>query len=175
MSEISLASSADTKELTNLINSAYRGETSRQGWTTEADLLDGIRTDEESLTDLIKAPTNFMLKYSKDKKILACVLLEKHDVVLYLGMLTVSPQLQGKGIGKQLLKAAEQKAREVKCNKIEMTVISVREELIEWYIRHGYIPTGKKKPFPMNDPKFGIAKQQLDFIVMEKEIKETSL
>lgn len=170
MADISTATIGDVTELTILINSAYRGETSKKGWTTEADLLDGIRTDEESLKKLTETPDNFLLKYTEDKKISACVLLEKQRQKLYLGMLTVSPELQGKGIGKKLLKAAEEKARELNCTKIEMTVISVREELINWYEKHGYKNTAVKKPFPMHDPKFGIPKTHLEFIVMEKEI-----
>ena len=170
MTKISIATENDISELNLLINSAYRGEGSKSGWTTEADLLDGIRTDEESLNKIIHRPKTFLLKYSENKKIAACVLLEKQDDALYLGMLTVSPELQGKGVGKILLKAAEEKAKQLQCTKIKMTVISVRDELIAWYQRHGYNDTGKREPFPMEDPKFGIPKIHLEFIVMEKEI-----
>ncbi|MDQ6757238.1 MAG: GNAT family N-acetyltransferase, partial [Bacteroidota bacterium] len=143
MGEIFTAIEDDISELNILINSAYRGEGSKKGWTTEADLLDGIRTDEESLKNIIHHPNTFILKYSENKKLAACVLLEKQDSDLYLGMLTVSPTLQGKGVGKSLLNAAEEKAKQLQCKKIKMTVISVREELIKWYERHGYKDTGK--------------------------------
>jgi ribosomal protein S18 acetylase RimI-like enzyme len=85
-------------------------------------------------------------------------------------MLTVSPELQGGGIGKKLMQAAEDLAKENDIPKISMTVISVRKELIEYYERRGYKNTGETKPFPMNDPKFGLPKQQLEFIVMEKRL-----
>jgi ribosomal protein S18 acetylase RimI-like enzyme len=85
-------------------------------------------------------------------------------------MLTVRPHLQGKGIGKQLLKAAEEEASKQKCTSIFMTVISVREELIEWYVRNGYQLTGERKPFAFNDPRFGQPKMKLEFVVLEKKL-----
>ncbi len=113
-----------------------------------------------------------MLLYKNDeKKTVGCVNLQKHEDKLYLGMLTVNPELQGAGIGKVLLKASEDYAKEIGCNKIYMTVISIRKELIAWYERHGYKNTGERKPFPMNDSRFGIPKTELEFIVMEKEIE----
>jgi GNAT superfamily N-acetyltransferase len=91
----------------------------------------------------------------------------KKDAVMYLGMLTMQPQLQAKGIGKQLLAAAERHARFNYCKSIEMTVISMRHELIAWYNKHAYQSTGATKPFPPGG-KFGIAKQPLGFVVMSK-------
>lgn len=161
---------ADATELNVLVNSAYRGDSSRQGWTTEADLLDGTRIDTEAIKDLIHTPGITILKYSEGNEILACVELKKENEKLYLGMLTVKPNLQGKGIGKILLKAAEDEARNQKCTSIFMTVISVRKELIDWYMRHGFKPTGEKKPFAFNDPRFGQPKQPLEFIVLEKTL-----
>ena len=161
---------ADAAELNVLVNSAYRGESSRQGWTTEADLLDGTRIDAAAIEELIQTPAITILKYMEGKEILACVELKKENEKLYLGMLTVKPNLQGKGIGKILLKAAEEEARNQKCNSIFMTVISVRQELIDWYVRHGFNATGEKKPFAFNDPRFGQPKRPLEFIVLEKQL-----
>lgn len=167
---ITKAVAADAAELNVLVNSAYRGESSRQGWTTEADLLDGTRIDAAAIEELIQTPGLTILKYMEGEKILACVELKKENEKLYLGMLTVTPNLQGKGIGKILLNAAEEEARNEKCTSIFMTVISVRKELIDWYVRHGYKPTGEKKPFAFNDPRFGQPKQPLEFIVLEKTL-----
>lgn len=161
---------ADSAELNVLVNSAYRGEASRQGWTTEADLLDGTRIDAEAIKDLIHTPGITILKYSEGNEILACVELKNENEKLYLGMLTVKPTLQGKGIGKLLLKEAEEEAKRQHCKSIFMTVISVRKELIDWYMRHGYKPTGEKKPFAFSDPRFGQPKQPLEFIVLEKKL-----
>ena len=168
---ISKATTTDATALVQLINSAYRGEGSKQGWTTEADLLDGTRTDEDSIKELIQKPNSTILKFTSGEGFLqGCVYLKKQDNELYLGMLTVAPNLQNGGIGKQLLRAAEVYAIEQNCAAISMTVISVRNELIEWYERKGYRNTGITKPFPSNDPRFGIPKQPLQFVVLKKEI-----
>lgn len=167
---IAPATKADIPALNQLVNSAYRGDSSRKGWTTEADLLDGIRTDPEALEDMMEQPGAVILKCTDDKGALrGCVFLRKTGSHLYLGMLTVSPELQGSGIGKKLLEASEAYAREKGCDKIVMTVISVRKELIAWYERKGFRTTGEKSPFP-KDPRFGIPKQDLEFVVMEKSL-----
>lgn len=167
---ISIVTATDIPALDKLVNSAYRGGSSKKGWTTEADLLDGLRTNPESLKKMIDEPGAIILKYADEKGILlACVYLKIKQDKLYLGMLTVSPELQSKGIGKQLLTAAEAYAKEKDCQKITMTVISVRHELIAWYERHGYRATGETEPFP-TDPEFGFPKTPIHFIVLEKEV-----
>lgn len=167
---ITPATSKDVPALNRLVNSAYRGESSKKGWTTEADLLDGIRTDPEALADMMEQPGAVILKCTDPKgTLLGCVFLRKTEMQLYLGMLTVSPELQGGGIGKALLQASETHARQQGCDRIVMSVISVRKELIEWYQRNGYHLTGETSPFP-NDPRFGIPKQELEFVIMEKAV-----
>ena len=164
------ATEKDIPELVVLINSAYRGEASKKGWTTEADLLVGVRTDEENLQQLINDHNATILKCVNDQQqLVGSVYLQKQNDLLYLGMLTVKPELQGFGIGKKLLQASELYARNNGCILITMTVISVREELIGWYERYGYKRTGRKKPFPTGT-EFGIPKQPLEMLVLEKEI-----
>jgi ribosomal protein S18 acetylase RimI-like enzyme len=171
MYKTQLATKDDIAALNILVNSAYRGESSKQGWTTEADLLDGIRTDENGLEKTLEKPNSWILKCLDElNQIVACVHLEKDETQLYLGMLTVSPTLQNKGIGKLLLQEAERFALKENCNSIYMTVITERKELIAWYEKHGYINTGITKPFPMNDPAFGLPKRPLEFVVLRKEI-----
>ncbi|MBC3787051.1 GNAT family N-acetyltransferase [Spirosoma utsteinense] len=168
---ISPASQADIPALNDLVNSAYRGDSSRRGWTTEADLLDGIRTDETGLAAMLANPQATILKYEQDGQLIGCVYLEKKGDRLYLGMLTVSPDAQAGGIGKQLMTAAEQLARDWQCRAMKMTVIPQRHELIAFYERRGYQPTGETEPFPMDDTRFGLPKQPLSFIVMEKVLE----
>jgi ribosomal protein S18 acetylase RimI-like enzyme len=167
---ITKAIAEDALELDKLVNSAYRGDSSRLGWTTEADLLDGTRTDAAAIKELIETPGITILKYVESNEILACVELKRESNKLYLGMLTVKPMLQGKGIGKELLKAAEEEAKKQKCTSVFMTVISVRKELIDWYVRHGYHLTGERKPFAFNDPRFGQPKMKLEFVMLEKKL-----
>jgi ribosomal protein S18 acetylase RimI-like enzyme len=168
---VTKADQNDIPALVPLINSAYRGEASKKGWTTEADMLEGdLRTDTPTLTALMQQPGAVILKYYNDTgSILGSVYLHKQDRGLYLGMLTVDPTQQAAGIGKQLMRAAEQYAKEQNCPAIFMNVISIRHELIAWYEKLGYQKTGEVKPFP-NDPKFGIPKQPLEFHIMEKMV-----
>lgn len=168
-SQVSKATVEDIASITQLLNGAYRGESSRQGWTTEAHLIDGaVRTNESTVHFVISQPGSIMLKYSNEQgQIVGCVNLQQHGNKIYLGMLSVSPHLQGAGIGKQLLKAAEEYAYHLKCTAIYMTVISVRYELIDWYKRHGYKDTGERKPFT-EDAVSGKHLQPLEFMVMEK-------
>lgn len=168
---IELATIADAKDIEQLLNSAYRGESSRKGWTTEADLIAGDRrTDEASVIEVMSQPGSVILKYSNEQGfIVGTVNLQKHGSRLYLGMFSVSPTEQGSGIGKQLLKAAEKHAQKVQCTSIYMSVISLRKELIDWYKRNGYIETGERKPF-VEDDLTGKHLQPLEFLILEKFI-----
>ena len=158
----------DISELNLLVNTAYRGEKSKKGWTTEANMLTGIRIDNKELTTIIKEPNSTIFKYSEDHKILGCVLLVIKKNKLYLGMLCVNPELQNSGIGKKILKFADNYAIENKLSKIEMTVINERTELIAWYKRHGYADTGKTEPFPESHANDVILDKKIEFAILEK-------
>jgi ribosomal protein S18 acetylase RimI-like enzyme len=168
MANISKAEQTDLDAIAKLVNSAYRGDYAKKGWTTEADMIDGTRTDAAALSDVIQRPDTVILKYERDGVIVGCVELKTSGGKLYLGMLTVEPGIQGGGIGKEMLKAAEDFARGEKCLSVYMTVITIRKELIDWYKRHGYVDTGERKPFAFNDPRFGQPRQTLEFLVLEK-------
>lgn len=169
--EISRVTPNDIDELVVLINSAYRGDASRAGWTTEADFLEGdLRTDAESLRLILDREDSMMLKHvSPDHTITGCVLLRVEERGLYLGMLSVSPGSQDGGIGKKLMAASETLAASKGCRSIFMNVISLRKELIAWYERRGYVLTGETKPMP-TDHRFGKPTQPLEFAIMEKMI-----
>ena len=132
--ELLPATVQDAPEIAILVNSAYRGDSSRQGWTTEADLLDGTRTDAAAIEEIIRQPDHWIMKYIEEGQLLGCVELHRSGEKLYLGMLTVRPHLQGKGIGKNMLLGAEAEARKLKCHSVYMTVISIRKELIDWIV-----------------------------------------
>jgi ribosomal protein S18 acetylase RimI-like enzyme len=155
-----LATAADVGAIVALVESAYRGDVSRKGWTTEADLLDGQRTDPLGVTDLVTRAGSCMLLAERDGTLLACANLEKREDAGYFGMFSVRPELQGAGIGRAMLAEAERIAREDwHCREMQMTVISVRDELIAWYERRGYRRTGIHSPFPYGDERFGIPKR----------------
>jgi len=160
----------DVPALTTLINSAYRGETSKKGWTTEAHLLEGKRTTEEELTEIILNPKNTFLKFTENEQIIGSVLLVEKEHQLYVGMLTVSPELQNSGIGKKMLAEAEVHAKTLGLSTLSMTVVSVRAELIAWYKRHGYVDTGEREAFPSSDIHINISDKPLEFIYLEKII-----
>ena len=168
--QIIKATVADAPSLNKLINSAYRGEESKKGWSTEADLLDGTRIDEAALRDLIQKPETTFLKYEEDGQLIGCVELRVEGRKLYLGTLSVNPNIQNKGIGKKLLQAGEDHAKLVGCTTMRMTVIDGRQSLIDWYVRHGYLLTGERMPFVVPDQRWGIPKQKLEFVVLEKKV-----
>jgi len=167
---ITKATLQDIPLLNILINSAYRGETSKKGWTTEAHLLEGKRTTEEELTEIILDSKNTFLKFTENDQIIGSVLLVEKEHQLYVGMLTVSPELQNSGIGKKMLAEAENHAKSLALFTLSMTVVSVRTELIAWYKRHGYVDTGKREPFPSSDIHINISDKPLEFIYLEKKI-----
>lgn len=154
------ATSTDVAAVVALVQSAYRGDSGRRGWTTESDLLDGQRTDPDGVAAVIAKPGNRILLAHRDGVLLACAHLEKQGDACYFGMFAVNPDLQGGGVGKQMMNEAERIARqEYNCTKMEMTVISLRDELIAWYERRGYRRTSVYKPFPYGDERFGIPKR----------------
>jgi len=156
----------DAQAITDLVNSAYRGETSKQGWTTEANLLDGLRTTPQEIRQLVTGQDSILLLCHREAMLAGSVHIEKQGNQAYIGMFVVRPDIQGAGIGKQLLEEAEtlaQKAWEV--NSYVMVVITFRHELIAFYERRGYRRTGQLSEFPVNPalwiPKVGGLKMEL--------------
>ncbi|WP_327365874.1 GNAT family N-acetyltransferase [Streptomyces sp. NBC_01217] len=165
------AADADVPALVTLIESAYRGDSSRAGWTTEADILQGRRTDPDGVRQVIEAPGSRLLVVERDAATVACCQLEHRGDAAYFGMFAVRPELQGAGLGKVIIAEAERTVRESwGVREMHMTVISVREELIAWYERRGYRRTGKLSPFPYGDERFGIP--QRDDLTFELLVKD---
>ena len=168
------ATPADIPALHALIESAYRGDTARRGWTHEADLLDGQRTDTTLLSEIVDDPAQRILVAIDGATIIGCVsIARKQHGKAYLGLLSVSPLLQAKGLGKQLIAAAEHAAiAEFSAQVMEMTVIKQRTELLDYYKRRGYSPTGEERPFPFGDERFGLPRtSELVFVVLERKIE----
>ncbi|HET8941362.1 MAG TPA: N-acetyltransferase [Rudaea sp.] len=166
------ATLADVDVIVALVESAYRGDSGRRGWTTESDILDGQRVDAESVAEVIVKAQSQVLLALQAATLIACAHIEKQDDACYFGMFAVNPDLQGNGTGKQMINEAERIARErYQCTRMKMTVISVRDDLIAWYERRGYHRTGVFKPFPYGDERFGIPKRDdLKFEVLEKSL-----
>ena len=166
------ATHADIPMLEALVTSAYRGDASRAGWTTEADLLDGMRIDAERLQADIERDHSRIVLLDRDGGTLACAHVAIEDGAGYFGMFAVQPGLQGAGLGSLVLGEAERIARdEWRLPTMRMTVIDVRDALIAFYERRGYRRTGITRPFPAHDPRFGIPKRpDLRFEILEKAL-----
>ncbi len=167
------ASAADLDALLDLVQRAYRGDSARTGWTHEADLLDGQRTDAAALLEILADAAQHIVVAEHDGGIAGCVhIADQGGGTAYLGMLSIDPAKQAAGLGRALLKAAEDAASAVfGARRIEMTVIRQREELIAYYERRGYARTGEERPFPLDDPRFGIPKRRdLSFVVLAKPL-----
>jgi ribosomal protein S18 acetylase RimI-like enzyme len=167
-----LAELVDAPAVASLIESAYRGEESRRGWTTEADLIDGQRTSIAAIAEIITAPESHMFLAEADGQLVGCCHLEaRADCQAYVGMLTVRPALQGQGVGRALVAKAEHEAH-VRWGAagMRMQVIRQRSELIAWYERLGYRQTGDTLPFPDDHPGAITKRDDLEFVVLAKRI-----
>lgn len=167
------ATSEDIAALHRLVERAYRGDAARKGWTHEADLLDGQRTDAEALAEVVADPDRVILLAHQGEDLVGCVMLARQDDgSAYLGMLSVEPGLQAAGLGRALLEAAEDYCLQtLSARRVEMTVIRQRTELIAWYERRGYVLTGQTAPFPMDDERFGLPRRRdLEFVVLAKTL-----
>jgi len=166
------ATHADIPALVALVTSAYRGDVSKQGWTTEADMLEGQRIDPDVLARDIERDRSRILLAERDGALLACAHVAEDEGAGYFGMFSVRPDLQGGGVGKAVLAEAERVARdEWRLPAMRMTVIDIRDELIAFYGRRGYVRTGIKKPFPYGDERYGIPKRDdLRFEILEKPL-----
>lgn len=167
------ATVADIPTVVALVTSAYRGEASRVGWTTEADFLDGNRIDPDVLRHDIERPRSRIVLAERDDNLLACAHITEDSGTGYFGMFSVQPGLQGVGLGKLLLAECERIVREEwRLPSMRMTVIDIRDTLIAFYERRGYRRTGVFKPFPYGDERYGIPlRDDLRFEVLEKRLE----
>lgn len=166
-----LATPEDITSIVTLVELAYRGESSRLGWTTEADFIDGQRTDKEEVSELLGKEHHVMMLCEEHGQLVATVQLNQSSKHAYLGMFAVDPLKQSKGLGLALLKEAETFVQEKwSSNALCMSVISIREELIAWYCRHGYVKTEKMSEFPYHEPRYGIPNRD-DLVLVSLEKK----
>ena len=168
------ATEADIDDVVALVESAYRGPSSRQGWTTEADLLEGQRVDQLMVRDLLLRPDALVLTARLAGVLVSCCELQRRagDAAAYLGMFAVRPGLQGGGTGRRVLVQAETlAASRWGATRMMLSVIDVRHELVAWYERRGYALTGETSAFPYGDERFGRpTRSDLRFVVMAKTL-----
>lgn len=167
---------ADIPAVVALVESAYRGDSSRVGWTTEADFLEGRRTGPDDIQAILAREHSRLLLLEREGELLACAHVAVEDGAGYFGMFAVNPRLQGGGMGSLVLAEAERiAAQDWSCPSMRMTVIDIREDLIPFYLRRGYRRTGITKPFPYGDARFGLPKRaDLRFEILEKTLGENA-
>jgi len=160
---------SDAEAISKLVNMAYRGESSRVGWTTEADILDGLRTSVDEVKRLITSKNTNILLNLNENELLGSICLELDQAIVHLGMFVVNPTLQASGIGKRLLAEAEKLAQETwMVDKFQMHVISLRHELIAFYERRGYLRTGIVREFPVNPAVWQPKLTDIQLVTLEK-------
>jgi ribosomal protein S18 acetylase RimI-like enzyme len=179
MLEQRLALVSDIPVLCALVNAAYRGETSRAGWTTEADLLTGVRTSERTIQALMAREDACILIGEEAGGVMAAsICLERHpglaDTVQF-GMIAVTPLLQNRGYGKTMILAAEKLAMsQWGAQSAQMMVISLREELIAFYQRLDYQPTGEILPFPHQPDMWQAQVDNMQLITLRKALSSAA-
>ncbi len=165
------ATTDDLDPIVALVTSAYRGEESTAGWTTEHHLLHGQRTDPDMVSAAIVDPDGRVELAEVDGELLGCLQLTWSGETAHFGMFAVRPTAQAAGIGSALLTHAEAIARSRGCTSMDLEVIAQREQLIAYYRRRGYEPTGETAPFPYGDERFGIPQRDdLHFVVLRRRL-----
>lgn len=168
---LKIAVETDAERISALVNSVYRGENSKKGWTTEAGFLEGIRITTEKVKEIIRRGSDIIILAYLNEVFIGCVHLENKGNYSMLGMLSVDVDFQDKGAGKILISKCERYTKDVYgCREIRMKVISRRIELIEYYKRRGYVLTGEREEFGTSGETFGEAKERLYFETLAKNL-----
>ena len=173
MIDLKPATEADYPSVLALTNRAYRDTGPGASWNVET-MIEGERLTPALLArDLAASPAAELLIWrDAPGDHLGHVWLEPQaDGAWYLGLLTVRPDRQDQGLGRELLAASEAYAREHGAARIRMTVVDLRVTLIAWYERRGYRLTGERRPWPYDDPAIGRPTvPDLGFVVLEKAL-----
>lgn len=169
--DVRTATVHDAEAVAALVHSAYRADESRLGWTTEADLVGGQRVDVAMVRALVEAPDSAVL-VAGNAAVVACCHVERRGTAAYVGMFAVRPGLQGRGAGRQMLRAAEEHAVGWGADRLELSVLNHRPELIAWYQRCGFSLTGEQHAFPYGDERYGRPlRQDLALLTMVRSLR----
>jgi GNAT superfamily N-acetyltransferase len=151
-----LATAADAAAIIPLVNAAFAVES----------FLTGTRTDQQRMAKMMQAG-EFLIAEDGEGQLLAAVYVELRGARGYFGMLAVDPARQGSGLGRRMIEAAENRCRRLGCNFMDITVLSLRAELLPFYQKFGYLETGREE-FTSSRPLQGAA--QCHCIVLSKKL-----
>jgi N-acetylglutamate synthase-like GNAT family acetyltransferase len=167
------AVASDAENLVDLIKSAYRGEASRSGWTSEADFVGGDRIDANQVLSMIESVDSCFLVLERAGEIVGCCHIQKQgEGNTYFGTFSIRPTLQGRGLGDRLLSEAEREASAAYgAAELEIVVLGQQEKLIEWYERRGFRRTGDTQPFPADERFARPLRDDLYFVVLKKDLR----
>lgn len=161
---------ADVPHVAALIERAYRGPAAAKGWTNESTLLEGPRSSPGEVEQLIRDPDARFVVARDGDTMVACALIKKSGDGAYFGMFAIDPDRQGGGLGKAMMAQSETSARTLwGARFIKLSVISLRDELIAWYQRRGYVRTGVSEPFPF-DTATGALRTDFDLVELNKPL-----
>lgn len=168
---ITKAQPGDEPQLLELVHAAYRRAKGVSSWTNEDKLVKGIRTTTEELTEVLTSSDKAILKAKVNGQLCGCVQVDDTgEGQGYIGLLSVDPDVQSKGLGKRLLQAAEDYARsEFAATGAIMWILEGRSELLDWYKRSGYQETGETEPFPGPESGAIALVENLRFMVIKKD------
>ncbi|KAJ9488798.1 hypothetical protein VN97_g4481 [Penicillium thymicola] len=166
-----VATEKDAAQLQQLVESAFRAEDSRKGWTDDLGLSSSFHLDVQDILAMINKLDSVMLMATDDQNTLVgSIGTSKRDAnQARLYMLAVDTSVQRGGIGRQILAYAEDYCQQTwGVTTLGLNALSNREELISWYSRRGYKPTGETSPFPREKFENLVLPGDLCFVEFEK-------
>jgi len=152
---VNRATTEDVPDVVRVVNAAYE---------VEKFFVSGDRTDEDTIRRMMSAGV-FLTTRDESGRLAGCVYVELRGDRGYFGMLSVDPSMQGRGLGRQIVDAAEDYARANGCIAMDIRVVNLRTELPPFYTKLGYVETGQIEP--ASDPR-GL--QPFCFVRMSKPL-----
>lgn len=164
------ATEDDVEALVALVNSVYRGEHSKQGWTTEANILEGKRVDTAWVRDVIESSHSTLIVARRHGAVIGCLQIDIEAPVAHLGLFAVDVVSQTLGIGKRLLQEAEVYAKSNNISTLQLEIIDKRADIILYYERRGFQATGESLDFPVRDDLWRSKVGPLQLLVYRKQL-----
>ncbi|MFC0675114.1 GNAT family N-acetyltransferase [Brachybacterium hainanense] len=159
------AGAADVPRIVEIVEAAYRG---RGGWTTEEGLVRGDRTSADEVAAMLAEPAVLLLVAADETgRVLGCCYTRRAGERAEFGLFAVDPAAQAGGIGRALVEEQVRRLQEAGVVELELHVLQGRTELIAWYERRGFSPTGETAPFPLDTALLADPSTRFDVLVRD--------